>query len=200
MPPQERPWGGRGPEVDPSSCPPAHSALLSDTCIDLTGRYGHRLAALLSTAAPSTSLCLQTKAGQHRLHLMGGLRTAPTPPQPHSTSPTVTAQQVGAIRGRCRTHVCHRQRTPPKPAGSSPSPGATRRPRVHSDDGSTHFDKRQSRCQSGRSFFFWARRFCTNSGTRSMSPSSSFWSVAGALRRQWEPTGGCATLTLIPTL
>lgn len=58
--PQERPWGVGRPEVDPSSCPLAYSALLSDTCIDLTGSCGHRLAALLSTAAPSPpSVCKQ---------------------------------------------------------------------------------------------------------------------------------------------
>lgn len=67
--PQEGPRGQQA-RGSPSSCPPAHYALLSDTSIDFTGRYGHRLAALLSTAL-FTSLCLQTKAG-HRLHLMRG--------------------------------------------------------------------------------------------------------------------------------
>lgn len=81
MPPpptQERPWGGGGPEVDPSSCPPAHFALLSDTCIDLTGRYGHRLAALLSTAAPSPpSACKQ------RLNNTGFMLHSTPPPPLH---------------------------------------------------------------------------------------------------------------------
>lgn len=65
------PGGARGQQArgSPSSSPTAHSALLSDTSIDLSSRYGHRLAALLSTAL-FTSLCLQTKAG-HRLHLTG---------------------------------------------------------------------------------------------------------------------------------
>lgn len=67
--PQEGP-GGQWARGSPSSSPPAHSALLSDTSIDLSSRYDHRLAALLSTAL-FTSLCLQTKAG-HRLHLMSG--------------------------------------------------------------------------------------------------------------------------------
>lgn len=65
--PQEGP-GGQQARGSPSSSPPAHSALLSDTSIDLSSRYDHRLAALLSTAL-FTSLFLQTKAG-HRLHLM----------------------------------------------------------------------------------------------------------------------------------
>lgn len=107
MPPKRGPGGGSGPEVEPSSCPPAHSALLSDTCIDLTGRYGHRLAALLSTAAPSTSLCLQTKAGQRRLHLTRGLHTTPTPPPPqtplHQSHCHCTAgrSHQGALQDSC---------------------------------------------------------------------------------------------------
>lgn len=61
------PGGGPGGSR-PGVAPPAHSAMLSDTSIDLSSRYGHRLAALLSTAL-FTSLCLQTKA-EHRPSLM----------------------------------------------------------------------------------------------------------------------------------
>ena len=66
---QEGP-GGQRARGCPTSSPLAHSTLLSDAAIDLSSRYGHRLAALLSTAL-FTSLCLQTKSG-HRLHLMSG--------------------------------------------------------------------------------------------------------------------------------
>lgn len=88
-PSREALGGGSGQEIDPSNCPPAHSALLPDTCIDLTGRYGHRFAALLSTPALFTSLCLQTKAVQHRLHLMGALLFLPCyhPPSPPVPQP-----------------------------------------------------------------------------------------------------------------
>lgn len=88
-PSREALGGGSGQEIDPSNCPPAHSALLPDTCIDLTGRYGHRFAALLSTPALFTSLCLQTKAVQHRLHLMGALLLLPCyhPPSPPVPQP-----------------------------------------------------------------------------------------------------------------
>lgn len=40
--PQEGP-GGQQARGSPSSSPPAHSALLSDTSIDLSSRYDHRL-------------------------------------------------------------------------------------------------------------------------------------------------------------
>lgn len=56
--PQEGP-GGQRARGSPSSSPPAHSALLSDTSIDLSGRYDHRLAALLSTALFTSLACKQ---------------------------------------------------------------------------------------------------------------------------------------------
>lgn len=101
--PQEGPGGSRA-RGSPSSSPPAHSALLSDTSIDLSSRYGHRLAALLSTAL-FTSLCLQTKAGR-RLHLMSGdvvsselLFLTTLFALPIASLPGT--KHVGAIRGHC---------------------------------------------------------------------------------------------------
>lgn len=58
-----------GPRGSPSSTPTAHSALLSDTFIDLSSRYGHRLVVLLSTSLYAL-LCLQTKGDAVSLALL----------------------------------------------------------------------------------------------------------------------------------
>lgn len=60
-------------------------------------------------------------------------------------------------------------------------PEATRKPRVHSGDRSTHSDKRHLRCQSSRAFIFWPQKLCTNSCTRSTSPRGRFLKATAVL-------------------
>lgn len=65
------PGGARGQQArgSPSSSPTAHPGLLSDTSIDLSSGYGHRLAALLSTA-PFTSVKQRPDTGSAECQLM----------------------------------------------------------------------------------------------------------------------------------